>query len=34
VRSAFLIDEVGNMAATGYTISPKDTLPALKQRLG
>jgi peroxiredoxin Q/BCP len=33
VRSAFLIDEAGNIAATGYKISPKDTIPALKQWL-
>ena len=33
VRSAFLIDEAGNIAATGYKISPKDTVPKLKQWL-
>jgi peroxiredoxin len=33
VRSAFLIDEAGTIAATGYKISPKDTIPALKQWL-
>ena len=29
VRSAFLIDEDGNIAATGYKISPKNTVPTL-----
>ena len=33
VRSAFLIDEAGDIAATGYNISPKDTVPTLKQWL-
>ena len=33
VRSAFLIDEKGRIAATGYRISPKDTIPKLKQWL-
>ena len=30
VRSAFLIDESGKVAATGYNISPKNTVPELK----
>ena len=29
VRSAFLIDEGGSVAATGYKISPKNTVPTL-----
>lgn len=33
VRSAFLIDENGHIAATGYKISPKDTVPTLKKWL-
>lgn len=33
VRSAFLIDEAGNIAATGYKISPKNTVPTLNQWL-
>ncbi len=33
VRSAFLIDEKGKIAATGYRISPKDTVPTLRQWL-
>ena len=33
VRSAFLIDESGKVSATGYNISPKNTVPALKQWL-
>jgi peroxiredoxin Q/BCP len=33
VRSAFLIDEIGNISATGYKISPKDTVSTLKQWL-
>lgn len=33
VRSAFLIDVAGRIAATGYKISPKDTVPTLKQWL-
>ncbi len=33
VRSAFLIDESGRIAATGYNISPKNTIPELKQWL-
>ena len=33
VRSAFLIDENGNIAATGYKISPDNTISALKQWL-
>lgn len=34
VRSAFLIDEAGKIAATGYNISPKNTIPALEAWLG
>jgi len=33
VRSAMLIDETGKIAATGYRISPKNTVPELKQWL-
>jgi len=33
VRSAFLVDEKGSIAATGYKISPKNTIPALKEWL-
>lgn len=33
VRSAFLVDENGRIAATGYKISPKDTVPTLLQWL-
>ena len=33
VRSAFLIDEGGNIAATGYKTSPKNTVPTLRQWL-
>jgi peroxiredoxin Q/BCP len=33
VRSALLIDEAGKIAATGYNISPKNTVPELKQWL-
>jgi peroxiredoxin len=33
VRSAFLIDKAGKIAATGYKISPKDTVPTLMQWL-
>ena len=33
VRSAFLIDESGSIAATGYKISPKNTVPTLQQWL-
>jgi peroxiredoxin Q/BCP len=33
VRSAFLIDEAGKIAATGYKISPKNTVPKLKEWL-
>ena len=33
VRSAFLIDETGKIAATGYKISPKNTVPTLMQWL-
>jgi thioredoxin-dependent peroxiredoxin len=32
-RSAFLIDAAGRIAATGYNISPKDTIPTLNQWL-
>jgi peroxiredoxin Q/BCP len=33
VRSGFLIDEAGKIAATGYNISPKNTVPELKRWL-
>ena len=33
VRSAFLIDEKGNIAGTAYKISPKDTVPSLMRWL-
>jgi peroxiredoxin Q/BCP len=33
VRSAFLVDEAGNISATGYNISPKSTVPTLMQWL-
>lgn len=33
VRSAFLVDEAGKIAATGYKISPKNTVPALMKWL-
>ena len=33
VRSAFLIDERGRIAAVGYKINPKDTVPRLRQWL-
>ncbi len=33
VRSAFLVDESGNIAATGYKISPKNTIPTLQEWL-
>ena len=33
VRSAFLIDEEGKIAATGYKISPKNTVPTLMKWL-
>lgn len=33
VRSAFLIDEAGSVAATGYKISPKNTVPTLMKWL-
>ena len=33
VRSAFLIDETGKIAAFRYKISPKDTIPHLNQWL-
>ena len=33
VRSAFLIDEAGKIAATGYKISPKATIGTLNQWL-
>jgi peroxiredoxin Q/BCP len=32
-RSAFLIDEAGDISATGYNISPQKTVPTLKQWL-
>ena len=34
VRSAFLLDEKGGIAATGYNISPKNTIPTLEEWLG
>ncbi len=34
VRSAFLIDAASRIAATGYKINPKNTVPTLKQWLG
>ena len=33
VRSAFLIGEDGRIAATGYKISPKNTVPTLREWL-
>ena len=33
IRSAILIDENGKIAATGYKISPKNTVPTLKKWL-
>ena len=33
VRSAFLLDEKGGIAATGYNISPKNTIPTLEEWL-
>ena len=33
LRSAFLVDEEGRIAGAGYKISPKDTIPALKEWL-
>jgi peroxiredoxin Q/BCP len=33
VRSAFLVDERGMIAATGYKISPNDTVPTLMRWL-
>lgn len=33
VRSALLIDENGRIAATGYKISPKNTIPTLRKWL-
>lgn len=33
VRSAFLIDEKGKIAAAWYKISPKNTVPELKKML-
>ena len=33
VRSAFLIDGDGKITATGYKISPKDTIPTLEEWL-
>jgi peroxiredoxin Q/BCP len=32
-RSAFLIDAAGRVSATGYNISPKETIPTLNQWL-
>jgi peroxiredoxin Q/BCP len=34
VRSAFLLDEKGGIAATGYNISPKNTIPTLEEWMG
>ena len=34
VRSAFLIDEHGVIAGAKYRISPKDTVPSLRQWIG
>ncbi len=34
VRSAFLVDEKGNIEAAWYKISPKETVPALMKALG
>jgi peroxiredoxin Q/BCP len=34
VRSAFLIDEKGKIAATWYGVSPKDTVPGVLAALG
>jgi peroxiredoxin Q/BCP len=34
IRSAFLIDEKGKIAAAWYKISPKNTVPELMQALG
>ena len=34
VRSALLVDEKGRIAAAGYKISPKETIPRLRQWLG
>ena len=33
VRSAFLVDEKGKIAETGYKISPKETVPTLMKWL-
>jgi peroxiredoxin Q/BCP len=33
VRSAFLVDTKGRIAATAYKISPKDTVPSLRRWL-
>jgi peroxiredoxin Q/BCP len=33
VRSAFLVDEKGILAGVAYKISPKDTVPTLKEWL-
>jgi len=33
VRSAFLVDEAGSVAAPGYKISPKNTVPTLMKWL-
>jgi peroxiredoxin len=33
VRSAFVIDEQGKIAATLYKVSPKDTVPKVKAAL-
>lgn len=33
IRSAFLIDEAGNIAGAGYKISPQETVPILMRWL-
>ena len=34
VRSSFLVDEIGKIAAAWYKISPKDTVPVLMEKIG
>jgi peroxiredoxin Q/BCP len=34
VRSAFLVDEKGKLAGVFYKVSPKDTVPKIKEALG
>jgi peroxiredoxin Q/BCP len=34
IRSAFVIDEAGKIAAAFYKISPKDTVPKVTKVLG